>query len=288
MRDGPSRQQLLRDKVYGVLVLLANQEETNSICVDYEKSVAEVYADTVLATIELYSCRNPLHHVYHGLVYRPDGSFTSWTPRWDVDNPVPKMTPFPFNACRDRPVKSVDNTNISSQYLRLSGMYYSEVTHTLARMDEDNFANKDNPLLEMYDMITERPGTESLRKLARTSTVGESLDLEILADVLLAFRENSDRGKDMMNRGLWYLLARVTCNHRRFFTHKGTFGLGPECMRTGDIVVVLFGGETPYILRPHGDEYYFMGQAYVDEIMQGELVYAMDASEVEEQEFVLV
>jgi hypothetical protein len=79
------------------------------------------------------------------------------------------------------------------------------------------------------------------------------------------------------------------CNNRRFFwTENGTFGLGPQCMCAGDIVVVLYGGNTPYVLRPRGNAYLFMGQAYVDNLMQGQLMEEVHAGRILKQEFCLV
>jgi hypothetical protein len=52
--------------------------------------------------------------------------------------------------------------------------------------------------------------------------------------------------------------------------------------------VVLHGGNTPYILRPKGDKYLFMGQAYVDDIMNGQLMEKLDRGEVQEQDFCLI
>lgn len=90
-------------------------------------------------------------------------------------------------------------------------------------------------------------------------------------------------------RGIEELPMYLVCHNRRvFFTKPGIYGLGPACARKGDIVVVLFGADTPFILRPYGDEYLLMGQAYVDCIMHGELVELMDAGELQEQEFRLV
>jgi hypothetical protein len=80
-----------------------------------------------------------------------------------------------------------------------------------------------------------------------------------------------------------------TCEQRRiFWTEKRSYGLGPQCMRSGDVVVVLYGGNTPYVLRPRGNEYIFMGQAYVDEIMHGELFDELEVSPPQEQTFCLI
>ena len=59
-------------------------------------------------------------------------------------------------------------------------------------------------------------------------------------------------------------------------------------MWPGDIVAVLYGGNTPYVLRPRGHEYIFMGQAYVDEIMNGELFQGSKSDVPEEKTFCLV
>jgi hypothetical protein len=44
----------------------------------------------------------------------------------------------------------------------------------------------------------------------------------------------------------FYIEAEAVCLGRKFFfTTRGTLGIGPACMRGGDIVVVLFGRDTP-------------------------------------------
>jgi hypothetical protein len=68
----------------------------------------------------------------------------------------------------------------------------------------------------------------------------------------------------------------------------GSYGMGPQCMQPGDIVVVLYGGNTPYVLRPKGEDYLFMGEAYVDELMHGKLVHEVEAGQRQEQMFCLV
>lgn len=54
----------------------------------------------------------------------------------------------------------------------------------------------------------------------------------------------------------------------------GHMGLGRSDVRQGDVVVVLRGGDVPFILRPRGSTgcYTFMGEAYVHGIMDGSCV----------------
>ncbi|RGP77958.1 hypothetical protein FLONG3_3915 [Fusarium longipes] len=63
---------------------------------------------------------------------------------------------------------------------------------------------------------------------------------------------------------------------RKFFiTERGYIGRGPPSLEPGDSVCILFGGETPYIVRPRtvsSDEHLFLGQSYVHGIMDGEAI----------------
>jgi hypothetical protein len=60
----------------------------------------------------------------------------------------------------------------------------------------------------------------------------------------------------------------VTVGRCFFVTQKGYIGLGPEIARKLDSVVVLLGGQTPYVLRPKGaSAYELIGETYVNGIM---------------------
>ncbi|KAM5353402.1 hypothetical protein ACJ41O_000052 [Fusarium nematophilum] len=61
-----------------------------------------------------------------------------------------------------------------------------------------------------------------------------------------------------------------------FVTTRGVFGLGPYRVREGDVVTILFGTQVPIILRPDGDAYTWVGDAYVHGIMEGEVIEGCD------------
>jgi hypothetical protein len=64
------------------------------------------------------------------------------------------------------------------------------------------------------------------------------------------------------------------CSSLRFFiTADGHIGMGPFAMQEKDVVVVLFGGPVPYILRPKGGHYELVGECYVHGIMEGKAIY---------------
>ncbi|KAH7153690.1 heterokaryon incompatibility protein-domain-containing protein [Fusarium sp. MPI-SDFR-AT-0072] len=71
----------------------------------------------------------------------------------------------------------------------------------------------------------------------------------------------------------------VSVNLNFFVTEKGYMGVGPRCMKPGDKVCILFGGSTPYIIRPTSpfeDSYLYMGPAYIHSIMDGEAIDAWE------------
>jgi hypothetical protein len=65
------------------------------------------------------------------------------------------------------------------------------------------------------------------------------------------------------------------CWGRSFYvTGSGNIGLGPCTIEVGDILVILYGGQTPYVLRPRDDGCFtFIGEAYTYGYMDGK---AMD------------
>ncbi|KAK7228185.1 hypothetical protein V2G26_000355 [Clonostachys chloroleuca] len=66
--------------------------------------------------------------------------------------------------------------------------------------------------------------------------------------------------------------------NRRFFTTKnsGLWGLGPAAMQKGDVCVVLFGADVPFILRPTRikGEYKVVGECYMYDFMYGDAMSA--------------
>ncbi|KAI1015440.1 hypothetical protein LB504_011113 [Fusarium proliferatum] len=58
-----------------------------------------------------------------------------------------------------------------------------------------------------------------------------------------------------------------------FITELGSVGIGPMSMKPGDHVCVLYGGCTPFVVRPVdgvGEDYLFLGESFVNGLMNGE------------------
>ena len=83
-------------------------------------------------------------------------------------------------------------------------------------------------------------------------------------------------------------LAGNFCLHRTFIiTVHGHIGLGPVGAQPGDLVAVLFGGGVPYILREQERGWLFVGESYIDGLMNGEAVQAWQRGELTEEIFEL-
>jgi hypothetical protein len=91
-------------------------------------------------------------------------------------------------------------------------------------------------------------------------------EASVTGDQILGY---SDRG----NSREYKTEAWAACYQSKMFrTAKGYLGLGPEILKAGDIVAVIFGAKVPFILRPEGDHYLLVGDCYVHGVMQGEAV----------------
>lgn len=67
--------------------------------------------------------------------------------------------------------------------------------------------------------------------------------------------------------------AQISARPRSIFiTDEGSMGVGPPNLEGDDIICVLYGGPTPYTLRPTStpDEYTFLGDCYIHGWMHGE------------------
>jgi hypothetical protein len=314
-----------KDKVYGLLSLAAI-EEAETIHVDYNKSVGEVYADTVLATIRLHKHLTALAFVSHIGRY-VDVGIPSWAPRWN-DHRVamtigaPNEDSVPFSACARQPVRPADVQTMTPKCLTLTGIVYNKIysVHPLITPIPFELQHPDDVQIVDYSLLyarplnllernylTNHPFIQSLNfarafdpspdrwhRLARTLNAGE-VSAGLYAQTLNSAEQAAFTGSFL------HLMAKlsgtsdpewgdyaqyepaslnfrkgafITSTLRRLFlTENGMYGLGPQCALPGDVVVVLYGGNTPYVLRPKGNgEYLFIGQAYIDVIMNGELV----------------
>ncbi len=68
--------------------------------------------------------------------------------------------------------------------------------------------------------------------------------------------------------------------HRRLVvTERGYLGLAPEHVLTGDLVTIMMGSQVPLVLRQVQQHYMFIGDAFIDGVMDGEAWAERDENE---------
>ncbi|KAH7320889.1 heterokaryon incompatibility protein-domain-containing protein [Stachybotrys elegans] len=80
----------------------------------------------------------------------------------------------------------------------------------------------------------------------------------------------------------WTHEATLVTRYRCFaVTEGGYYVMGPSTMRQGDVIAVLFGGKTPFVLRKveESGAWILLGECYVHGMMNGEALAREDATE---------
>lgn len=77
------------------------------------------------------------------------------------------------------------------------------------------------------------------------------------------------------------------CQRSLIVSEKGYIGLGPAQVQSGDCLCILYGCSVPVILRPEGDHYLFVGEAYVHGAMHGEIMHLLGIGKAAEREFII-
>jgi Heterokaryon incompatibility protein (HET) len=111
-------------------------------------------------------------------------------------------------------------------------------------------------------------------------------------DWMSALRTSSENGLHFVSNAVrrFQLSVNAACKGRQFFISEGKLmGLGPLATQARDLICILYGRPTPFILRPNPDNstYRLIGEAYVDGIMDGEAFAFRDKYSLPDKAFVL-
>lgn len=123
---------------------------------------------------------------------------------------------------------------------------------------------------------------------ARSSLGDDVLNPEVRAlcaelDTLLAELKARETSPEYPSEELFQSQMCAMVGKRPFVTRKGYVGMAPKIAQPGDVVVVLFGGQTPFVLRPAAGEpegfFNLLGEAYCDGIMDGEMLQKSESTD---------
>ena len=74
--------------------------------------------------------------------------------------------------------------------------------------------------------------------------------------------------------------------HRNLIiSERGYIGLGPIVTRKSDMICILYGCSVPVILRKVGDHYLFIGECYVQGLMDGQALELLQMGTAREVKF---
>lgn len=295
-----------RDHVYGILGLFQSTRDGNVPLLlrpDYSKDALTVFRDATrygiyeAASLLVQSWTTHRIAEVSSSQRRP----LSWVPRWNqkFDGSLNHM---PLSASFDASLgMRIDRDLcglISSDVIDLRGLFIDQPEQAVVRAQseicEDLTSFFDGvPRCLWLDFRFEAP-RDAWIVLWRVLVAGIDREWRF-ADVSMAhtflgflryFQEHqklpptySDLPSDASDEALALSNYRVAfsnaCHRRRLFrTAGGRLGLGPQTMQPGDVAVILYGGNTPYILRYHEDanDYESIGECYIDGVMFGEAV----------------
>lgn len=80
-------------------------------------------------------------------------------------------------------------------------------------------------------------------------------------------------------------IAQIGQGRSIFISETGYCGLLPEHAKEGDCLCVLFGCDVPVVLRKAGDFYTFIGECYIQGLMDGEAITELEVGNKTSQEF---
>ncbi|EAT90238.2 hypothetical protein SNOG_02026 [Parastagonospora nodorum SN15] len=292
-----------KDKVYatfGIAEELAYMEENGLhqlLEPDYRetKTVAEVYRDIAIFLIIEYGHLGVLSHV--GKSLEPD--WPSWVPDWRQDKASNILSIMQgadtHNASRDQSLQvgisenpytislqGVEADVITAYGDKLASYGFGYVTYK----EEIEFARAAWDLSQSIHTSDSNMNGSISSTFIQTLVTGFSTEPSFQEDALQWFAQHAQLSLNTSRtRRLKYLMKKRSdpgrfheifvqaCVDRRFFvTKNGLMGVGPDGMKEGDAIGILFGGRVPYVLRPVDNGFRFVGECYVSGLMNGEAV----------------
>jgi hypothetical protein len=306
-----------RDRVYGLLGIRTPDNRPGEGLLfmqpDYKLSVNELWRKIALKALNtttdlsLFSCVQPSSHEelsrhfldQQGFARAAESSASSlpsWVPRWDVAR-VATLSPWEpnesFHAAKGyaRAMRILTTNDV----LCLRGVACGLIVLTIPPNLDDlqrSFLRRDGP--DQYFQTGCGAGLLATTLAAGTNVYGSIASAKWSdirqpakpSEAASYAKSNSDSHTDLpVFKEKSAAISSHLCDKRYLFlTSNGFLGLGSETIREGDVLCVLGGGETPFILRQvrsldashalenHRPVYGLLGECYVEGLMRGEAI----------------
>jgi hypothetical protein len=311
-----------RDKIYAILGM-ASDIDPGDINIDYTLPVQQVYKDIVRLFLSKHKSLDIL-----GAIMQQNSPFQSllpsWVPDWSFSTIHVDEQSFPRKLVSRDSGGSVSkayfasgNTVVSTD--RISDMDSLVLKGSLFDTLDDlytpavgfdidssafNTAQQHNTVIQEWDEkalqatgfldpYTNTCGRkEAFWRTLVADMIGDSRATEEpLAEEMFdvwSGRAEAPDGARSFTEPFVSAVVRASHNRRLCTTSRGYMVLAPTAAMQGDLVCVLLGGQTPFILRPDNGKLHLVGACYVHGIMFGEAMEDLQAGRYELQDFVLV
>jgi hypothetical protein len=266
------------DKVYGLYSILDSLQFSKLPKVDYNRPVHETYTEMAIAVI---NSEKSLDILYHTCVPQLIPHLPSWVPDWS-------------NTAYFRPVRVASSHGSGS----------SNPSYSFSKRTRKALYNVlvQNAILGVFTVHSYE--LQVAINNCMGITIASSSDLEILqksiqntpeyAETLTDFSlllgvspEISMWPVELQIRFVLRLVnSKVTLVQHEIFlntyhktlivTQEGYIGTCPRWAKPGDLVLLVAGLQTPFIVREGGGEYRMIGPAYVEGVMNGEKLRLFD------------
>ncbi|KAJ4301353.1 hypothetical protein N0V90_003445 [Kalmusia sp. IMI 367209] len=293
-----------RDKIFGLLGLVTKNPKYRALRANYMLSVEAAYQEAFTHLLQETGDIN--------LLVRPNEAkrkpdLPTWIPDWTANidefdfnlESLIRITSNLYNASRS--TKSHIRYPIMTTTLRLKGLLFDEVA-TLTEPFRKVFSrvNIIEYLQVLLNWMERQPqlyivGGDLVYTLMRLVSMDQ-----VMVDSDDSIREIAQRATIEDYRKYQNSLASFVDDLKTisifirclqvFTSRKGYIGLGPKNTRVGDTVHVFLGGNVPFMLRQITQQtstvtqeknYEFLGNCYVQGIMDGEALDGVDVNELD-------
>ncbi|KAH7629963.1 heterokaryon incompatibility protein-domain-containing protein [Sordaria sp. MPI-SDFR-AT-0083] len=309
----PFRSTQYRDRIYGLLGL-AYDSERLGIWLDYTEttSTATVLTQTARVIIKKEASVYLLRYAQFPKDKVEDNDadipLPSWVPDWSNERKesYEHLLPPPDDATLGLCGYLVDTINAMGipwdfhtatdvRYCYYAMGYFAAFKRlqVLSEKNSDIYPRRG---LKDLDYCRAKPETvtpafQQLKEAWRCYTyrLREAIQNNDLDPYSEASKYIEDQWDELTSAKLYTHHTRISDKRSPYVTAtKGYLGMAPRRSKVGDVVVIFCGDRIPYVIRLKGNgdnTYTFVGEAYCDGIMDGELA---DKLESERQDFYLV
>jgi hypothetical protein len=307
-----------RDHVYGVLGLYKHFSGSSTLPsllqADYRRPLADILQDATRYTMIEQGTLYALNYVSHRLEGDKDSLILpSWTVRWHEKSPnnlEPRIIGLTCRANGDTKYVPVKTSLSDCDVLALRGFFVDGLEGAQVK-SISTLCSSNEGVKQLFDYASSASTTQQIScvytdvqaAMAMTLVAGQDITRgSVTSDIVANYEafcacrnktrklpewvsDTESENEDIRRaRRFMQVIANPCWRRKLFITASGRVGLGPQTMVIGDVAVIMFGGRTPFILRPLREEYELVGQCYIHGIMNGE---AMDAHQESEDEDVI-